>query len=148
MSVFEVDLTTRFGARGATGTASAACLLFGCVYGYLAMRVLRAFDLATIPYWFLAAVASVFIVSMIAAWRFRIGQGVYAGVAMILMMIVLLGISVQFAIWLADAFSIFFAIPLSAVCLVIGRFVFNGIRAAWVLKGVPSFEDDDIAVFQ
>lgn len=148
MSVWDIDLTTRTGARDATQTAAGACGVFALLFGYGTYRLARMFDLSTVPVPIFLFAGFVLGTAALAGLRFRADRGARMGWIMLVALALLVVVAVAITIALADGFSIFITIPIAAVCTVVGRFVFNGIRAARALNGYVRFDDDDAAVFE
>jgi hypothetical protein len=147
MAAWDIDLTTRIGAREATRSAASACGVFGLLFGYALFRLARLFDLSTVPVVIIAFAGFILVTAFVAAWRFYIEQGAWAGIAMLLALVVLNAVAILIAVALADGFSIFIVIPLTAICTVVGLFAFNGIRGARALGTVTRFDDDDVEIF-
>lgn len=147
-NVFSVDLTTRVGVHSALQHASNACGVFTAVFAYGTFRILRIYDLATVPPLLLILAAYIFCSAALATWRIRMGKGAFAGAAMLIALVVLPCVSLLIALAEEDGFSLFVAIPIAVGCFVIGRFVFIGLRAGRVLKSGAQFQDDIAEIFQ
>jgi hypothetical protein len=148
MAIWDIDLTTRAGARDATQTAATACAVLILLFGYVLFRVSRIVDLSTVPLLIFLFIGFVLGTAALAAVRFRADKGAWAGIAMLIALMLLVGVSIETCIRLADGFSMFIAIPVIASCSVVGLLVFNGIRGARALSRTLRFVDDATAVFE
>jgi hypothetical protein len=147
MSAWDIDLTTRVGAREATQSAASACGLFTLLFGFCLYKLGRMFDFSTVPLSILLFAGFVLGAAFLATLCFKLDKGAWAGMLMLAALLVLVLVAVAITIALADGFSIFITIPVAAVCFVVGRFTLNGMRAARALNRVERFEDDDMTAF-
>lgn len=137
MAFYDIDLTTRSGARGAAQQGGLACfvfaglavlgvVVFGGAAGYSSPEGIAA----------MTGAGAEALIGVIAGMRLRAGKGVYWGG----IVAALLGIEIIMKV-VSLAFG---GMIISAILLVI---VINGIRGAWALKRDVAFEDDDAEVF-
>jgi len=137
MAFYDIDLTTRTGARGAAHQGGLACfvfaglavvgvVVFGGAAGYSTPEGIAA----------MAGAGTEVVIGLIAGMRLRAGKGMYWGS----FVAVLLALEIAMkAVNLA-----FGGLIISGIILVI---LINGIRGAWALKRQVAFEDDDAEVF-
>lgn len=141
MAAWDIDLTTRTGARSAARTAASACFLYagvtaiGAVFrlftGGLIVQVGSGQTSLNLLPLLIAAFAAV------AGFRLQAGKGLVLG--MILAAIVVLELLALIAL-----LSGLFVIVLDLVVLI---FLIQGLRGARALQVGKGFEDDDIEAF-
>jgi hypothetical protein len=138
MAFWDIDLTTRAGAKGATDTGALACFVYAAAsFGGLALsgallsggEMLRNGSLAI----GIVVVAGIeIVVGVIAGLRLRSGKGAYWGIAAAAVIVLdIISHLVSLMGWVG--------LILCAVLLVL---VVNGIRGALALKKGIGFDDD------
>ncbi|MFM5931726.1 MAG: hypothetical protein ACKOPQ_12535 [Novosphingobium sp.] len=133
---WQVDLTTRAGAKTGAYQASIVCLLMA-VLSFLGLIFLgMGAGVGSLPATVLLLQSAQFVLFLVAGWQLRSGKGFYLGVvALALLVLNLAGNVVSGAIG--------GAILNGVLILVLG----NGLRGAKALMDNRGFEDDQLDVF-
>lgn len=134
---WQIDLTTRAGARSAAYQGSIACFFF-CGMGVLGALFWGASAGISTTQGLSLVGGATFeaVVGLIAGLRLRAGKGAYWGMAVVaLAALELIGKVLAISIM---------GIALTGIIVVM---TVQGVRGALALKNIPSFEDDDIDVF-
>ena len=140
MAFWEIDLTTRIGAREAASTGATAAYIYAGVSllgallsGALLQQVGKfgqtVFDFGPVV---------ISVLALFAGFRLKDGKGLVLG--SLLALIVVLGLLMQLA-----ALAIGGGTAISLVVLVL---LIQGLRGAWALHKGQNFEDDDVAAFE
>lgn len=138
MAAWDIDLTTRAGAKTGAYQASLVCFVFAglSLVGLVFLGGMRGFSQGTVSGVVLGAAVLQIAIFVIAALRLRQGKGFFWGIgAALLIVLALVGNLAGGAIGAAG---------LNLLLLV---FLGNGLRGAWALYRGTSFEDDDIEAF-
>ncbi|HEX4848906.1 MAG TPA: hypothetical protein VFV30_12245 [Novosphingobium sp.] len=140
MAVWDIDLTTRMGAREAARTASTAAFIYAGV-NTLGLLILGGLVSTVGNYGQtmlnLAPVALV-VLAIFAGFRLRDGKGLVLGG--LLAVVVALGLLIQIASLAIGGGT--------AIGLVVLVLLVQGLRGAWALHRGTGFEDDDTAAFE
>lgn len=136
MAFWDVDLTTRAGAREAMHQGSLACFVF-CGMAALGVGVSYMGGISQADAFYVAIAAGCeLVIGLIAGLRLRAGKGFYWTIGAA----TLLGIELLFKVVSLAFGGLFIGVP----ALV---FMINAVRAASALKNEVGFEDDDVEVF-
>jgi len=138
MAAWDIDLTTRAGARTGAYQASLICFLFAglSTLGLVFLGGLSGYTKGAISAVVFGVALLEIAVFLIAGFRLRQGKGFYWGVAAALLIVLTLAIN------LAGL-----ALGAAGLDLVVLLFLGNGLRGAHALYRGSGFEDDDIGVF-
>jgi hypothetical protein len=138
MAAWDIDLTTRAGAKTGAYQASLVCFVFAglSMVGLLFLGGITKYSSGQISGLILGAAVLQVAVFVIAGLRLRQGKGLFWGIgAALLIVLALVGN-------LANA-----AIGAAGLNLLLLVFLGNGLRGALALHRGTSFEDDDIEAF-
>ncbi len=134
---WQIDLTTRAGAKSAAYQGALACFIF-CGMAVLGLLVFGGLAGISTPQGLsiVAGAGLEAVVGLVAGLRLRSGQGAYWGIAAaVLAALELIGKVVALSIG---------GLVLTGMVLII---TVQGVRGAFALKRAAGFEDDDIEVF-
>ncbi|MBA4162233.1 MAG: hypothetical protein C0515_09200 [Novosphingobium sp.] len=138
MAAWDIDLTTRAGAKTGAYQASLVCFIYAglSLVGLVFLGGLASFQSGQINGLVFGLAVLQVAIFVIAGLRLRQGKGFFWGIgAALLLVLALLGNLAGGAI---------FAAGLNLLLLV---FLGNGLRGAYALHRGTSFEDEDIEVF-
>jgi hypothetical protein len=141
MAAWDVDLTTRVGARGAARTAASACFLYAGATA--AGAVFRLFSGAMIqqagsgPFGVNLLPFAVAMLAAVAGFRLQAGKGLFFGATL----------AVIIALELLALIASLSGLMVIALDLVVLIFLIQGLRGARALHAGKAFEDDDAEAF-
>jgi len=137
MAVWDIDLSNRAGARGASYQAALSAYIYAGMTVLGGLLALGRYDLATLAGKITAAqVVLQLTIALVAGTLLRDGRGAFWGVALAAFMVVnMIGGLVTLAI---------FGVILTGMLLLV---LVNGLRGTFALRGESHFADDDIDIF-
>ena len=137
MAVWDIDLSNRAGARGASYQSALAAYVYAGMTVLGGLFALGVFDFTTTAGKIAAAqVALQLIVALVAGFMLRDGRGAFWGVALAAFMVInMIGGLVAGSIG---------GVILTGLLLLV---LVNGLRGTFALRGEGRFADDDIDVF-
>lgn len=140
MAFWDIDLTTRVGARSAAGTGATAAYIYagvtliGALLTGALLKQVGKFGQTALEF----GPIVIAVLALFAGFRLKDGKGLVLG--SILAVIVALGLLMQLA-----SLAIGGGTAISLVVLVL---LVQGLRGAYALHKSQNFEDDDIAAFE
>ena len=137
MAVWDIDLSNRAGARGASYQGALAAYVYAGMTALGGLFALGRLDLATLAGKIAAGqMAAQLLVAVVAGIMLRDGRGAFWGVALAVFMVInLIGGLFTWAIG---------GVILTGLLLLV---LVNGLRGTFALRGDSRFADDDIDIF-